>query len=645
MMKEKLKSKFKYVVLFVILFIPFIYSFFYLKAYWNPYGKGNIDNLPVAIVNEDTGDKGDSLIDGIKDSKKLKISVVSEKKAEEGLSKGTYYAVIKVPESFTADMESVSTADKKHATITYSPNQKSNYLASQIINNVVLTVEKNLDNQVNSKIVESLTGSLKEVPGSLDTINDGFDKLSDGTNKLKDGSEKLSSGTSELVNNYALFNNGVNNVNSGANSLYSGAKSLDDGLGVLKDSLSNIDLSGLEYLGQSVALLNESEESFNSGLQSYNSLVSFALSNPSYLGVSTSILHNYNEMIPATNYTLAEYINVVGTKLSTSSNAIATGISSLNDGINGDASQLNTLKTKLSELQLGVDKLKSGSSSLLKGTGTLTTGINTLNKNSNQILNGINTLNTGANTLNNGVLTLDNSVSYAKDELSSKTLDTKENVKKVETLAEYSSNPVNVETKEVNKVSSYGTAFSPLFISVGLWVGCLMMFMVLYYDKEERFGVFSINNNRLVKKTFAYHGLVTISSIVLALCLDLFLDYDVTNYALYYGSFILIGNTFMAIIEFLITNFKDIGKFIALILLVLQLAASGGTFPIETVTKGFRWMNNYLPMTYSINLLKEPLVNVNNSLLTNSLVVLVVILIVFFALNIVRDFIKQKKAN
>lgn len=644
-MKEKLKSKFKYVVLFVILFIPFIYSFFYLKAYWNPYGKGNIDNLPVAIVNEDTGDKGDSLIDGIKDSKKLKISVVSEKTAEEGLSKGTYYAVIKVPESFTADIKSASTNNKKHATITYSPNQKTNYLSSQIINTVVLTVEKNLDNEVNSKIVEGLTDSLKEVPGSLDTINYGFDKLSDGTNKLKDGSEKLSSGTSELANNYTLFNNGVGSVNSGANSLHNGAKSLDDGLGTLQDSLSNIDLSGLEYLGQSVMLLNESEISFNSGLQSYNSLVSFALSNPSYLGVSTSVLHNYNEMIPATDYTLAEYINVIGTKLSASSNAIAAGVSSLNDGINGDASQLNTLKTKLSELQLGVDKLKSGSSSLVKGTNELTKGVNALNKNSNQILNGINNLNTGADTLNKGVLTLNSSVSSAKDELSSKTLDTKESVKKVETLAEYSSNPVNVETKEVNKVSSYGTAFSPLFISVGLWVGCLMMFMVLYYDKEERFGVFSINDNRLVKKTLAYHGLITISSVVLALCLDLFLDYDVTNYVLYYGSFILIGNAFMAITQFLITNFKDIGKFIALILLVLQLAASGGTFPIETVTKGFRWMNNYLPMTYSINLLKESLVKVNTSLLTNSLIVLIVILIVFFTLNIVRDFIKQKKAN
>ena len=55
MKDKKKKSLFNYVILLAVLIIPFMYSFFYLKAYWNPYGKGNLDNLPVAIVNEDEG--------------------------------------------------------------------------------------------------------------------------------------------------------------------------------------------------------------------------------------------------------------------------------------------------------------------------------------------------------------------------------------------------------------------------------------------------------------------------------------------------------------------------------------------------------------------------------------------------------------
>ena len=71
-MKNKKNQLFSYIVIIAVLCIPFMYSFFYLKAYWDPYGEGNIDNLPVAIVNEDKGDKGKDLVNSIKESKKLK---------------------------------------------------------------------------------------------------------------------------------------------------------------------------------------------------------------------------------------------------------------------------------------------------------------------------------------------------------------------------------------------------------------------------------------------------------------------------------------------------------------------------------------------------------------------------------------------
>src|SRR5574344_377155 len=161
-------SYFRYVVLIVVMLIPFIYSFFYLKAYWNPYGKGNIDNIPVAVINADSGNKGNKLIKSIKDKKKLKLSVVSSSVASSGLRSGKYYAVITIPEDFTANITSASKENKEHAYITYSPNQKTNYLASKIINNVVVKVESNLDNEVNSSIVKSMSKSIKKVPNKLD---------------------------------------------------------------------------------------------------------------------------------------------------------------------------------------------------------------------------------------------------------------------------------------------------------------------------------------------------------------------------------------------------------------------------------------------------------------------------------------------
>ena len=546
------------------------------------------------------------------------------------------------PKDFSETLQSDDSTHKKHTMITYSPNQKSNYLASQIINTVILNVEKKMDNEVNSQIISGLSKNFNEVPNSLDEINNGFQNLNSGTNALRNGSNKIVDGSNSLVSNYSKFDQGLKDIKNGSNTIYAGTQNLNSGLTTLQESLENIDLSGLGTLQYGISDLNQKEMAFNQGLQAYNNLVSFAITHPEYLEVSMHTLHTVNPDIPDEEAMLKAYLLTTANTLNTYSTEIANGVNTLNESVNGANSNIAGLKTKFQELQTGVNKLKEGSDTLKEGTDKLNSGINTIGESSTQILDGMNTVDKANQTINQGILTLDQSVFDAKTKLIKKTQDTKTDLKKIESLEGYSKEPLQVKTKEVNKVKSYGTAFSPLFICVGLWVGCLMLFMVLYYDKEERFGIFSIGDKRYVLKTFAYHGMITLSSIILAITLNAFLHFEITSQVLYYFSFILIGNVFMAIIEFLITNFKDIGKFIALILLILQLAASGGTFPIETVTKGFRWMNPYLPMTYAIKLLKECLIKAEG-LKTQSITVLLILFFILLLLNIGRDLIKQKK--
>ena len=172
-----------------------------------------------------------------------------------------------------------------------------------------------------------------------------------------------------------------------------------------------------------------------------------------------------------------------------------------------------------------------------------------------------------------------------------------------------------------------------------------MMFMVFYYDKKERFGVLGNNSKETFKQLLMYHGLITLSAIILGILSQILLNLQLPNVILYYISIILIANTFMSITELLITNFNDIGKFICLILLILQLAAAGGTFPIETVTKGFRWLHNILPMTYSINLFREVLVKIDSNLVINNMLVLVILFVTLSTINIVIQLKKQTESR
>ena len=680
-MKKKNNNWFKYVVLVAVLLIPFMYSFFYLKAYWNPYGKGNIDNLPVAVVNNDKGDKGDELIDSIKDSKKLKLSVISSSKANEGLNNGKYYAIINIPESFTEDMESASSTNKHHATITYSPNQKSNYLSSQIINTVVLTVEKNLDNAVNSKIVENLSDTVESVPSQLDTISSGFGKLEEGTNKLADGSNTLNSGTKELANGTSQIKSTLSSsINSLSSELTDKEKqqilaTIASSKDLSDENIANAALTGLQSNQQYMALKTK----YDNGMSQYNfGVAKYKAGIEKY----NANLTDYNAGVEKYNATLALYnlTDETVTACINNSSEQCTAIKQIVDSkvalntskaaLDQAKDTLDNLKTTLDQSKTNLDTLKTvidsleetakqtaiatakkvsqqvaiSTASSVKENATLTTkqSLNTLLSYIDKIDSGATKLSDGSTTLNNGLTTLNNSVKSSKQELDSKISSTKKDVKKVETLADYSKEPIKAETKEVNKVASYGTAFAPLFISIALWVGSLMLFIVLFFDKEQRFGLLGIDSKKHVKRCLAYHGLATVSGIVLGVLLQLLLDFDITNVFLYYISIILVSNCFLAIIEFLIENFGDIGKFIALIILVLQLGASGGTFPIETVTKGFRFLNPMLPMTYTIKLLKEPLISIESSLLTKNFIIVFTIFIVFFGINLGLNIYKEK---
>ena len=652
-MNKKTNNWFKYVVIIAVLLVPFMYSFFYLKAYWNPYGKGNIDNLPVAVVNKDSGDKGKELIDNIKESKKLKLSIVSNDEATDGLNDGKYYAIISIPKDFTSSMNSASSTNKRHATITYSPNQKSNYLSSQIINTVVLTVEKNLDNTVNSKIVENLSDKLKAVPTQLNTISTGFGKLSEGTSQIENGASELKSGSEQLKN--------------GINEAYNGSKTITDGVNASIENLKNdkseaIDTQTLNNIKNQVtssvnatftdtyknAIGVQAVETVKAQYENnINLLKQGILANISAFGITDVDAYcNSSSVNPGLANYCSSYLGLVAlnNQLNDSSSVIYqslynTAITSAQKSAVQTASNVSETVAKqvaTSAKETATNKSIASLTPLQEGLNSLTSGLAKLNTGSNDLYNGTVKLNEGTTTLNN-------SVKASKVELDDKINSTKSEMKKVDGLSKYSKMPIKAETKEVNKVSSYGTAFSPLFISIALWVGSLMLFMVLYFDKEKRFGLLGIDSKKRVKRTLAYHGLASASGLILGILLQLLLDFSITNVLLYYVSIILIANCFLAIVEFLIEIFGDIGKFIALIILVLQLAAAGGTFPIETVTKGFRWLHPLLPMTYTINLLKESLVSVENNLLTQNMLYVFIIFIIFFGLNIILNFMKQKK--
>ena len=700
MFKDMKKEKILSIIIFVIiLLIPLIYSFFYLKSYWNPYG--NLSDMKIAVVNLDEGKDGNNqgaeFVKSLKESDTFEIHEVSEAEAEEGMKKGDYYATIKVPNNFTECLKSASSEDKQIATVTYSPNQATNYLATQIVNSAVKTIQLNLQSKVDKEIIAELSGKLNEVPNSLQTISDGADTILNGAESLDSGIKQISDGTNQLSNSYSQFNtgvqsaysgsetlqNGINQVASGVGTLQSGSQKLDSAVDQINSGIDSMSANGAESvtaLATGINTLNNNASTLNNyATQGANSSKNLATDVNIYVGTvnametelqgllnkstdSTISIEEVKKVLNKYNTTLSTKASIATASKNLAQNDAYTsayasgvyggttellsksgGLTQMFQGIQGLKSALAEVKKGTASLKNGTVALATGTSNLATGSANLTAGLEKLNSSSNQIDGAIKTINTGVSSASTGSTQLVSGVQTFKTSINEGLAETKEQLKSLNGIDEFGETPINFETKEYGKVDSYGIAFTPLFLCIGLWVGALMAYVVLYYDHDERFGILGMSNKNKLLQNIIYIAIGAIEGLITGILLKAGLGYTVENIALYYGVSILIGITFMSIIQFLIRNFGDIGKFLALIILVLQLAAAGGTFPIETIDKGFQAISPYLPMTYAIKLLREILVPTATNFKANYIGILIAISVILFIITEIVDIIKNKK--
>ena len=759
-MKENLRPKkiAPVIVIIGVIIIPLLYSYFYLGAFWDPYS--SLDTLPVAIVNDDKGavineeerNLGNEMCDELKEDASLKFVFTDVDTAKAGMEGKKYYATITIPENFSESVKSAETADKQTAVITYTPNEKRNYLASQILNNAVSTIEKSVRSNINGELTAKLSDELTSVPDELNKLSDGLDqlydgsvelfngtgdlksgaldlqtgagKLSDGTRQLKDGAvslqegitslaagaDKLSAGSSELKEGTKSFQSKMSEYQSGMGKASKGGKVLSDHMADLDEGIASL-LTGAKKLETSTENITElssgakslaaGASQLNTGLVSYADGVDTLIAN---VMDTTNVLAAYaqatgDKTISALAAKLASEENVSRLKqlkgasetLKTASAQISSGAARLLDS----TADMSQLKTAIGQLKTGLETAKTGSGTILTGTQTLSGSLNQLNTAAKQLSNasvkistgaagldsgiaslqsGTKELSTGAGTLTDGTAGIDegaralkagtdklvngasdlqegaeklnDGIKTAKDGVEDSITDAGEQIKNLNGLEEYAKDPVEVIREPYAPVPNYGTAFAPYFMSLSLWVGGLMIFFGIYLDADEKFKLLSRNSGNKVARTFIYLFIGFLQAVILGLVLLFGLGLKVNHLGMFFVSCILVSLVFISIIQFFLIFFKDIGKFLSLALLILQLTSCGGTFPMETVPGLFNALYPFMPMTYSVGLFKEAISGAGStSLAWYNAGILMIIFFVFLGSTLLFTGAKKVKES
>lgn len=368
----------------------------------------------------------------------------------------------------------------------------------------------------------------------------------------------------------------------------------------VKSSLHKL-YAGAVDLNNGIAALNAGEQTYTAGLQN-QFIPNLKKANDGAVGLQTGAekLASGLKQINSGAGTLATGAG----KLADGSSALAEGTGRLQSGssqlVNGSFALKNgtgSLVSGTNELQSGSARLTAGAEKLANGTGQLASGTGQLTSGSGQLASGIKELNSGSGRLSDGTKQLKSGTAELKNKLGD-AANTASKIQANNKTYNMMADPVNLHTTHYDRVPNYGTGFTPYFLSLGLFIGALILTIV--YPLVESAGI----PKNGISWFFSKLGVLLIVSILQSVIADVIIlsgvGIHVKNVPLFLLFSVLTSFTFMALIQFLVTFLQNPGRFLAIVILILQLTSSAGTFPLEVIPKFIQWFNPLLPMTYSV---------------------------------------------
>jgi putative membrane protein len=631
------------------LLVPVVYGGILLSATWGPYD--NLSNLPVAVVNNDKGafngdqaiNVGDDLVANMKDGKDLGWKFVNSTDAMKGLQKNDYYMAIIIPEDFSQRVTTVLDPNPKKLELEYIQNEGLNFLASKVTETATQRMREKLADTITQKYVTNMFASLGEVSEGFGKAADGSSQLANGTSQLHKGTNelvtsvtskqsditKLANGTKELKNGTGLLLNKLNEKSGDINKLADGSQQLHEGTVSLKDGSSQI-LAGLQKAEQgSKELKNGVAERLVPGSRKVADGTGRLKDGSAKLAAGAQRLvaglEEYKKANPTVNVGPYYQQIIDGAKeissgldnLSTKSVALNEGAVSVADGIaykiapgtvalNDGLNQLVTGQAKLDQgagkLEAGAAQIADGNAKVDKGWNELITGVTKLDSGAGQISDGNAKVDEGWKKLSQGATKLNDGA--GKINAGSEKLSTglKSGAEKTGGLNTEKDNvnmfasPVQLKSKSVNEYEHYRDSTAPYVLTLGLFVGILIMSLFIDFKRPSFISSF----NWFAVKFLKLASLAIVQAILLLIVVLFVLKVNVSNPGGLIVFAIVASVAFSAIVLFLAAFGGNVGRFIALGLVIMQLSITGANLPIEMLPENLRNLSEFMPFTYSI---------------------------------------------
>jgi len=491
----------------------------------------------------------------------------------------------------------------------------------------------------------ALAGGLASAGSGASTLHSGLDALSAGAGRLQAGAAKAADGAGRLAAGVSAAGSGARSVAAGSRSVATGSQSLADGL-VTLSALSGSLATSAQQLAAGATQVKDGAASAASqtadaaaaagrvsggASQVRQALAAFAQANPDAAKDPTfqAALAGAGQVSGGAAQ-LAAGLQAAGPQLAQLSGGaaqVAGGTKRLAGGLADYSAAVGRASSGASQLSSGASTLSSGAGTLAGGvssagtaTKRLAAGVQTLASGSRQVAAGATQASSGSAALTVGLeklaaggATLRSGLSQAAAGGSRLARSLTNGVTGIPDFtpagrrarAAMMSAPVAVQTQREHAVPNYGTGFAPYFIPLALWVGALMAYFLVRPLGGRALASTLPDPAVSLSGLWPALAITWLQAVVMLLVLQLALGLDPVKPLLLYGFTLVAALAFTAIMQLLSAALGTAGKFVAVVLLMLQLTSSAGTFPIQTVPRFFQVVNPFLPMTYVVTGLRQ----------------------------------------
>lgn len=696
-LKRLMHSPAAALVMVGVCILPSLYAWFNIAANMDPYG--NTQNVKVAIANCDTGSHTDSMdlnagatiVQNLKENHQLGWTFVDESKAKSGVRSGKYYAAIVIPKDFSESLLSILSGDLKQPQLDYYINEKKNAIAPKITATGASTIQQQINDTFSSVAADSIAKVVQEsagtLTGKLDSANSTLMKaLSDTRKNLADYQKALEQFQNTVKSSGSLIDDTLETLDSVSSVATSGSAALAGTADLLTDSRDAMGSFSTEFegsLSDGETLLNNVYTStslklgiFETKVSQINTALGDSISSADSLNKKNaeilqklSALHQQISNNSSLSGIIGDKINELqeqNAELQELIDSLSRSNSGIGNAINTASSTRNTLETLAAQNKQTLQNYRSSlNQSLLPQINQSLDSLAILSGNLSSTLTGVSptisqlktiltqlksSLNESADALGQtgGTLTtVDNALENITADL--KALQSSEVYQHLislegidsDSISDFMSSPVSIKSTVLYDVENYGSGMAPFYTNLALWVGGLILVSILKQevDKDEIISRFS--------PTTAYFGrwmLFVAAGLIqgFIVCVGdlLLLKVQCVHPVAFVCAGMLCSFVYVNLIYAMALTFKHIGKALAVVLVILQIPGSSGTYPIEMTPVFFQRLHPLLPFSYGIGAMRECIAGFyKNNSAKNLLILLLFLLLAFFIGLVLRPLL------